>query len=122
MACPTQPAYSWYRVHPCVALVRCHYDVRSLFEPARSSDVATEWPTCVAVLASRTRRRPIVIGVAPDAFMLLESSTEWSPLEPERASKLSAADFSRRDSLVWHLVTQGLMLVRRQHDWDGDHG
>lgn len=78
---PQAPGF-WYRTHPCASLVECRHDVRSLFEPARSREPVAERPVHMAVLAVRARRRPRVLELAPDAFMLLEASREWRMLAP----------------------------------------
>jgi len=104
---PQAPGF-WYRTHPCTGLVRCRYDVRALFEPARSREPVTERTVHLVVLATRGRRRPKVLELAPEAFALLEGSREWRPLEP--AGARTDDDEDRRD-LVKQLAAQGLALV-----------
>ncbi len=101
--CPSHPPSQRYRTHPCAVLVRCGHDVRPLFEPGRSGEPVMPRPVGVAVLASRGRRRPTVMELAPEAFALLERSTEWSA--PEPAGRAT----------VQHLASQGLVLVRGNH-------
>ena len=108
-ACPTQPSTPCYRTHPCAVLVRCEHDVRPLFEPARSGQPVTQRRVCLAVLASRGQRRAAVVELAPEAFALLELSTEWS----------QEAD---RSVLVKRLAAQGLVLVCGNDAGDGNHG
>ena len=76
---PPAPGF-WYRTHPCAGLVKCRYDVRALFEPARSRAPVTERMVHMVVLATKGRRRPKVLELAPEAFALLEASREWNPL------------------------------------------
>ena len=132
---PQAPGF-WYRAHPCAGLVRCRYDVRALFEPARSRAPVTERTVHMVVLATRGRRRPKVLELAPEAFALLEGSREWRPLEPAGARTHDHAvdavtnpaggeaggparepksagtddDEDRRD-LIKQLAAQGLALV-----------
>ena len=98
---PQAPGF-WYRAHPCAGLVTCRYDVRALFEPARSREPVTKRPVHMAVLAVRARRRPKVLELAPDAFTLLERSREW---------RAGANDDEARGDLVKQLAAQGLALV-----------
>lgn len=115
--CPNEPRTSWYRAHPCALLVCCTYDVRPLFETARSGEAIMQGPAHVAVLASRGRRRPLVMEVAPEAFALMERSTEWTMLDPESNS---TAGLDK--TLIEHLAGQGLMLVRSNDAHDGTQG
>lgn len=107
---PTQSSPPCYRTHPCAVLVRCEHDVRPLFEPARSGQPVTQRRVCLAVLASRGRRRPTVMELAPEAFGLLELSTEWSQPGPDRSA------------LVGLLAARGLVLVCGNDAGDGNHG
>ena len=109
-ACPTRPSSRCYRTHPCAILVRCRHDVRPLFEPGRSGGPVTQRQVCLAVLALRGRRRPAVMELAPEAFALLELSTEWSQPGPDR------------ESLVRRLAAQGLVLVRGNDARGGNRG
>lgn len=106
--CPKEPGSSWRRTHPCTLLVQCTYDVRPLFEPARSGEAVTQRQVHIAVLAARGRRRPLVMEAVPEAVALMERSAEWTPLEPKPGSKGAAA---ANTVLVEHLAGQGLMLV-----------
>ena len=83
----------------CVAGTTCV----PLFEPGRSGAPVTQRQVCLAVLASRGRRRPTVMELAPEAFALLERSTEWSAPEP-------AVEAMARD-----LAAQGLVLACGNH-------
>lgn len=117
--CPKEPRSSWYRAHPCGLLVRCGYDVRPLFEPARSGEAVVQRQVHLTVLASRGAQRPMVMELAPQAFALMERSTEWTRLAPEPTSKGAAvADYA----LVEHLAGQGLMLVRTNDTHNGTQG
>lgn len=109
-ACPTQTSSSCYRTHPCAVLVRCEHDVRPLFEPGRSGQPVKRKRVFLAVLASRVQRRPTVMELAPEAFTLLELSTEWSQPGPER------------NALVERLAAQGLVLVCGNDAGDGNNG
>ena len=109
-ACPTRPSSRCYRTHPCATLLRCRHDVRPLFEPGRSGGPVTQRQVCLAILASRGRRRPAVMELAPEAFALLELSTEWSQPGPDR------------ESLVRRLAAQGLVLVCGNDAREGNHG
>ena len=109
-ACPTRSSPPCYRTHPCAVLVRCDHDVRPLFEPARSGQPVTRQRVFLAVLASQVQRRPTVMELAPEAFALLELSTEWAQPGPGRSA------------LVERLAAQGLVLVRRNDAGDGNHG
>ncbi len=108
----------WYRTHPCAVPVRCGYDVRPLFEPGRSGDPVTQRPVCLVVLASRGRRQPMVLELAPEALALLEGSMEWSPLASEEAGP----DDNTRVALIKRLATQGLVLVSGNDLPDESHG
>ncbi len=101
--CPSRPPAQRYRAHPCALLVRCGHDVRPLFEPGRSGEPVARRQVCLAVLASRGQRRPTVMELAPEAFALLERSTEWSAPEP--------ADLAT----IKHLAARGLMLACGNH-------
>ena len=108
LAARPQPSVDlWYRTHPCAVLVRCGHDVRPLFEPARSREPVAQRPVCLAVLASRGRRQPMVLELAPEAFALLERSMAWSPLASEEAGPGD----NTRVTLIKRLATQGLVLV-----------
>ncbi len=100
--CPRPPSLR-YRTHPCALLVRCGHDVRPLFEPGRSGAPVTQRQVCLAVLTSRGRRRPTVMELAPEAFALLERSTEWSAPEPAV------------EAMTRHLAAQGLVLACGNH-------
>ena len=118
-ACPKEPRSSWYRIHPCALLVRCGYDVRPLFEPARSRDAVVRRQVHVVVLAPRGRRRPMVMAVAPEAVALMGGSREWTRLDREPvANNAAAAD----KALVEHLSRQGLVLVRSNDAHGGTQG
>ena len=121
-SCPRLSSGSWYRIHPCVLLLRCRHDVRPLFEPDRPGDAVTERPTHMAVLAQPGRRRPMVMEVAPDAFMLLELSSDWLPLEETQPPNHSAADRTRHGALVSHLSSLGLLLLSGKHGRHKEHG
>lgn len=114
-----QPSVAlWYRTHPCAVLLRCGYDVRPLFEPGRSGDPVAQRPVCLAVLASRGRRQPMVLELAPETLALLEGSMEWSPLAPEEAG----SDDNTRVALIKHLATRGLVLVGGNDLREESHG
>ncbi len=108
----------WYRTHPCAVLVRCGYDVRPLFESGRSGDPVAQRPACLAVLASRGRRQPMVLELVPEALALLEDSMEWSPLASEEAGP----DDNTRVALIKRLAAQGLVLVSGNDLRDESHG
>ncbi len=114
--CPKEPCSSWHRTHPCAMLMRCGHDVRPLFEPARSGEAVTRRQAHVAVLASRGRRRPLVMEVAPEAFALMERAAEWTMLNPAPVSSDAA---TTDKALIEHLAGQGLMLVRTNDAHDG---
>ena len=82
-ACPQSSAHLWYRAHPCLALLHCRYDVRSLFESGRHRGPVTQRPVGLAVLAARGRRQPMVAELEPEPFGLLERSAAWSRLAPD---------------------------------------
>ncbi len=115
---PQPSADFWYRTHPCAVLVRCGHDVRPLFEPGRSGAPVAPRPVWLAVLATRGRRQPTVLELAPETFALLEHSTAWSPLASEQAGP----DGNTRVSLVRQLATQGLVLVGGNDLRDERHG
>lgn len=117
--CPKQPCSSWYRTHPCAMLMRCGYDVRPLFEPARAGEAVTQRQIHVAVLASRGRRRPLVMELAPDAFALMERSAVWTMLDLEPVSNSPAAVDK---ALIEHLAGQSLVLVHTNDAHDGIQG
>ncbi len=61
----------------------------------------------------------MVMELAPEAFALMERSTEWTMLDPEPASD----DVAMADkALVEHLAGQGLVLVRSNDAHDGTQG
>ena len=104
---PNDASSAWYCTHPCVALARCRYDVGPLFVPGRSGEAIVRRDLPLAMLASRDRRHPEIMEIAPEAFALLERSSAWSRLGPETASP---EDASTR-ALVMDLSAQGLMLT-----------
>ncbi len=129
---PQEPGF-WYRTHPCAGLVQCRHDVRALFEPTRSREPVTERRVHMVILATRGRRRPRVLELAPEAFTLLEGSREWRSLAagavgdrtaaatspangpagnptPLAESARAEADDPRRH-LIKELAAQGLALV-----------
>ena len=108
-ACPAQTSPPSYRTHPCAVLVRCEHDVRPLFEPARAGQPVTRRRVFLAVLASPGRRRPAVMELSPEAFALLELSTEWSQPGLDRSP------------LVERLAAQGLVLVSGNDAGNGNH-
>ncbi len=108
----------WYRAHPCAVLVRCRHDVRCLFEPRRSGEAIPQRPVSLAVLASRGRRQPLVLEIAPETLALLEHSTRWAPL----ASNEPGAEDNARVTLVKRLASQGLVLVGGNDSPDENRG
>ena len=104
---PNEGPYVGYRTHPCVALVRCRYDVGPLFVPGQSGGDIVRRDLTLAMLASRNRRHPEIMEILPEAFALLERSSAWSRLGLETASP---EDASTR-ALVMNLSAQGLMLT-----------
>lgn len=118
----------WYRTHPCTLLVRCGYDVWNLFEPRKSSlsaahlqagEAITQRDMHLAVAAVVGRRRPLVLEVTPEAFLLLERSTDWSRLGRNSASRDEGTD---EETLVLQLAAQGLVLVSGEASRDGGRG
>lgn len=108
LAARPQPSpHLWYRAHPCLRLLRCRYDVRSLFESGRHREPVTQRPMGLAVLAVRGRRQPVVAELEPEPFELLERSTAWSRLAPDGAPRPNDA----QASLVKQLAARGLVLV-----------
>ena len=104
---PNDGSCAWYCTHPCVALVRCRFDVAPLFLPGRSGEDIVRRDLPLAVLASRHRRHPEIMEIVPEAFALLDRSSAWSRLGLETAS---SEDASTR-ALVMDLSAQGLMLT-----------
>lgn len=104
---PNDGSRTWYRTHPCVALVRCRFDVGPLFVPGRAGEDLARRDLPLAILASRHRRHPETMEIVPEAFALLERSSAWSRLGLETAS---SEDASTR-ALVMNLSAQGLMLT-----------
>lgn len=133
---PSRSPHPWRRTHPCAVLVRCGHDVRPLFESARSGEAIRPRPLHLAVLASRGRRRPAVMELAPEAFALLEEAAEWSRTEPaargtgetpearaDAASEGTAAPGGNaRNALVERLAAQGLMLACGNEPGEESHG
>ncbi len=116
--CPQPSVELWYRSHPCAVPVRCGYDVRPVFEPGRAGEPVAQRPVCLAVLASRGRRQPMVLELAPEALALLECATEWSLLASEQAG----AGDNARVALIKRLAAQGLVLVSGNDLGDESHG
>ena len=114
---PQPSADLWYRAHPGAALVRCEHDVRGLFESARSGEPVSRRPLFLTVAASRGRRQPRVLELAPEAFSLLERSTHWSPLTPDDGGPRDHACVD----LVKSLAAQGVMLVNGNDLRDRSH-
>ena len=104
-ACPFDPPALRYRTHPCVALVRCKFDVGPLFRPEGSGKEIVRRDVPLAILSSRNRRRPQVMEIVPEAFDVLERSAEWSRLAPKMAGGASFGE------LVIGLSARGLMLT-----------
>ena len=104
---PNAPSSLWYRTHPCVALARCRFDVGPLFHPGRSGEDIARRDVPLAVLASRNRRRPEIMELAPEAFDLLENSAGWSRLVAETAF----AEGASIRALVMNLSAQGLVVA-----------
>ena len=107
----------WYRVHPCVALVRCRYDVGPLFVPERSGEDIVRRDLPLAMRASRHRRQPEIMEILHEAFTLLERSSTWTRLGLET---VSSEDASTR-ALVMNLSAQGLVLTYG-NALDSSHG
>ena len=104
---PNDASSAWYRAHPCAALTRCRFDVGPLFVPGRSGEDIVRRDLPLAMLASRHRRHPEIMEIAPEAFALLERSSAWTRLGLETASPEDASTMT----LVMNLSAQGLMLT-----------
>ena len=106
-ACPVSPPGLWYIAHPCVAPVLCRYDVSSLFVSGKAGAKIENRDVPLVVCASVKRRRPEIVEIVPEAFRLLERSTNWSILAEDIGE-----DRKNSGALVMNLAEQGFMLVR----------
>ena len=114
--CPVDSPLPYYRRHPCVLPVRCHHDVRPLFDPRQSGRPVEERDVPLAVFAA-AGRPPEIVELSPEAFDLLESTHDWSDFALETGD-------AREDgpaALIGALAAQGMMLVRDGTP-DPDHG
>jgi hypothetical protein len=96
----------WIRRHPGIALLRCSFDVRPIFEDNVPTSEPIERDTAIAVAIPPDGGQPRMFELLPVVFELLLALDDWSDPAPLRA----APDLK---GLIAELAENGLIEVRR---------
>ena len=104
-ACASAPR-RWIRRCPGVALLRCAYDIRPIFEEAAGEVAPTERDTPIAVAMPSGADQPRMFELPPAVFDLLAALDDW--VDPA-----VFCDTPDANELIVDLAEHGLLEVRR---------
>lgn len=101
------------RRRPGVVLLRCRYDVRSIFEDGPARAVPKKRDTPLAIVISSDVARPQVLELPAAIFDLIAALDDWSDPAALRATPGSAKQLDKQlDKLLAELARHGLIEVR----------
>jgi len=99
------PLHATIRRRPGIVLLRCAFDVRSVFESRAAHRTPVERETLLAVVVAPDTGEPSIVELAPEVFDLLTALDNWTDMGARNGS-------SEATALIADLADAGLLEVR----------